>query len=184
LSLALAGLIVIVFKVSIPGWIEARLEFAVAVMLVSLGLRVLIRTLRGKIESHGHTHTHSSVVSHSHWHIHTGGEHGRHEHSAWGHVGLRPLLVGMVHGAAGSAALMLLVLSTIRAPLEAFIYILVFGFGSVAGMLVISLLLALPLHWAKQKVTTSYRPIQLTAGLFSCLFGLYLGIEIWSSMPR
>ena len=144
----------------------------------------LIRTVRGKIELHSHTHMHSRVVSHSHWHIHTGGEHGRHEHSAWGHVGLRPLVVGMVHGAAGSAALMLLVLSTIRAPLEAFIYILVFGFGSVAGMLVISLLLALPLHWAKQRVTTSYRPIQLTAGLFSCLFGLYLGIEIWSSMPR
>jgi sulfite exporter TauE/SafE len=100
------------------------------------------------------------------------------------HVGLKPLLVGMVHGAAGSAALMLLVLSTIHSPLEAFLYILVFGFGSVAGMLAISVLLALPLHWAKEKAATSYRPIQLTAGLFSCLFGLYLGIEIWSSMPR
>ena len=89
----------------------------------------------------------------------------------------------MVHGAAGSAALMLLVLSTIRSPLEAFVYIVVFGFGSVLGMLLISCLLALPLHWAKERLATSYKPIQMTAGLFSRLFGLYLGIEIWSSMP-
>jgi len=181
LSLALAGVLVIVFKIGIPSWLEARLEFGVAIMLVALGARVLVRVLRGKIELHGHTHVHSGLL-HSHWHIHSGGAEQSHDHAGWMHVGLRPLLVGMVHGAAGSAALMLLVLSTIRVPLEAFVYILVFGFGSVLGMLVISCLLALPLHWAKGRVATSYKPIQLTAGLFSCLFGLYLGIEIWSSM--
>jgi len=183
LSLALAGLLVIVFKVSIPSWVEARLEFVVALMLVALGARVLIRTIQRKIELHAHTHVHSGTVSHSHWHIHTSGEKWTHDHAGWTHLGLRPLLVGMVHGAAGSAALMLLVLSTIRSPLEAFLYILVFGFGSVLGMLLISCLLALPLHWAKGRVATSYKPIQLTAGLFSCLFGLYLGFQIWSSMP-
>ncbi len=183
LSLALAGFVVIVFKVSIPGWLETRLELVVAVMLIALGARVLIRTLGGKIEVHDHTHIHSRTVSHSHWHLHTSDEQLAHDHSGWAHLGLRPLLVGMVHGAAGSAALMLLVLSTIQSPLEAFLYILVFGFGSVLGMLLISCLLALPLHFAKGRVAASYKPIQLTAGLFSCLFGLYLGLEIWSSMP-
>ena len=183
LSLALAGFVVIVFKVSIPDWLEPRLELLVAGMLIVLGARVLIRTLGGKIELHDHTHMHRGTVSHSHWHIHAGGEQLAHDHTGWAHLGLRPLLVGMVHGAAGSAALMLLVLSTIRSPLEAFLYILVFGFGSVLGMLLISCLLALPLHWAKGRVAASYKPIQLTAGLFSCLFGLYLGLEIWSSMP-
>src|SRR6266705_3352883 len=183
LSLALAGLVGIVFKVAIPSWVEARLEFVVALMLVALGARVLIRTFRGKIELHGHTHVHRGTVSHSHWHIHTSAESRAHDHTGWVHLGFRPLLVGMVHGAAGSAALMLLVLSTIRLPLEAFLYILVFGFGSVLGMLLISCLLALPLHWAKGRAATSYKPIQLTAGLFSCLFGLYLGFQIWSSMP-
>ena len=183
LSLALAGLVVIVFKISIPKWFEARLEFLVAVMLIALGARVLIRTMRGRIELHGHPHLHSGAILHSHWHIHTGGEQHAHDHTGWTHIGLRPLLVGMVHGAAGSAALMLLVLSTIRSPLEAFVYIVVFGFGSVLGMLLISCLLALPLHWAKERLAISYKPIQMTAGLFSCLFGLYLGIEIWSSMP-
>ena len=183
LSLALAGLIVIVFKISIPKSLEVRLEFVVALMLVALGARVLIRTLQGKIELHGHTHTHSGIVPHSHWHLHTGSGEQAHDHAGWVHLGLRPLLVGMVHGAAGSAALMLLVLSTIRSPLEAFLYVLVFGFGSVVGMLLISCLVALPLHWAKGRMATSYKPIQLAAGLFSCLFGLYLGFEIWSSMP-
>src|SRR5213593_2627176 len=183
LSLAVTGLLVIVFKIGIPTWLAARLEFAVAIMLVTLGARVLVRTLRGKIELHDHTHKHSGSILHSHWHIHTNGEKWTHDHAGWTHLGLRPLLVGMVHGAAGSAALMLLVLSTIRSPLEAFLYILVFGFGSVLGMLLISCLLALPLHFAKGRVAASYKPIQLTAGLFSCLFGLYLGLEIWSSMP-
>jgi len=95
----------------------------------------------------------------------------------------RPLLVGVVHGAAGSAALMLLVLSTIRSPFEAFLYILVFGLGSILGMLAISFLLALPLQWAKGRVVTSYKPIQLMAGVFSCVFGLYLGTHIWIALP-
>ena len=152
-------------------------------MLVVLGARVLIRTLRGKIDLHEHAHLHNTIAFHSHWHLHVGDGHPQ-DHASWAHIGLRPLLVGMIHGAAGSAALMLLVLSTIRSPLEGFLYILIFGFGSVVGMLLISCLVALPLHWAKGKVASSYKPIQLTAGLFSCLFGLYLGVEILSSMPR
>jgi ABC-type nickel/cobalt efflux system permease component RcnA len=156
LSLALAGLIVIALNVSIPDWVAERLEFLVAVMLVGLGVRVLVKTWCGTLE--GHTHAHS------------------HEHLS------RPLLVGMVHGAAGSAALMLLVLSTIRSPLEAFLYIVIFGFGSVLGMLAISLLLALPLQWASRHVGSSFRPIQMAAGFFSCVFGLYLGATIWMSL--
>ena len=160
LSLAIAGLIVIVLKVNISEWLSARLEFLVAVMLVALGVRVLFqkRVVQTTEASSGHGHAH------------------------WTHFGLRPLLVGMVHGAAGSAALMLLVLSTIRSPLEAFLYILIFGFGSIVGMLAISLLLVLPFHWARGRMAASYQPIQLMAGLFSCVFGLYLGVHIWTSL--
>src|SRR5205085_11277812 len=106
---------------------------------------------------------------HVHWHIHTHG--AIHEHTGWLHVGLRPLLVGMVHGAAGSGALMLLVLSTIHSSLQALLYVGVFGMGSIAGMLVISALLALPMQWLGGRVAKSYRPIQIFAGLFSCVFG-------------
>jgi hypothetical protein len=153
LSLAIAGLIVIGLKISISEWIAARLEFLVAIMLVGLGLRAVFHTSKATT---GRTHSHTP--------------------------GLRPLFVGMVHGAAGSAALMLLVLSTIRSPIEAFLYILVFGLGSIAGMLVISLLLSLPLHWAQGRMVTGFEPIQLAAGLFSCVFGLYLGVHLWTSL--
>ena len=127
--------------------------FLVAMMLVGLGLRAIFYSSKAPA---GHMHSHLP--------------------------GLRPLLVGMVHGAAGSAALMLLVLSTIRSPIEAFLYILIFGFGSIAGMLVISFLLSLPLHWAGSRMVISFKPIQLTAGLFSCVFGLYLGVHLWTSL--
>jgi hypothetical protein len=157
LSLAVAGLIVIGLRINIPDSVAARLEFCVAIMLIVLGARALFREAspaRDTNEPHSHSH-----------------------------VGLRPLLVGAVHGAAGSAALMLLVLSTIRSPFEAFLYILVFGVGSILGMLAISFLLALPLHWIKERVGMSFRPIQVSAGLFSCVFGLFLGAHIWMTLP-
>src|SRR5262249_27181979 len=127
LSLAVAGVVVIFLRINISEWLAARLELLVAAMLVVLGSRALLQAIRGKSQMHSHQHS-----------------------------GLKPLLVGLVHGAAGSAALMLLVLSTIRSPFEAFIYILVFGLGSILGMLAISFLLALPLQWAKGRVATSY----------------------------
>lgn len=181
LSLAAAGLIVIGLRVNIPEWLSARLELGVAAMLVLLGAHVVIRTFRG-IELHGHSSAHAigAVSGHTRRHFHP---FGAQAHADWRHIGFRPLLVGAVHGAAGSAALMLLVLSTIRSAFEAFLYILIFGFGSIVGMLAISLLLAVPLKWAKDKVGASYRPVQVAAGLFSCVFGLYLGMEIWNSLP-
>ncbi len=179
-SLAVAGLAVILLKIQIPAWLETRLELGVAVMLVVLGARVLYKTWNQELELHRHLHAHAPGASpHVHWHLHKRGT--LHEHRGWLHVGLRPLLVGMVHGAAGSGALMLLVLSTIHSSLQAILYIVVFGVGSIAGMLVISMLLALPMHWIGTRVASSYRPIQIFAGLFSCVFGLILGVEIWQS---
>ena len=182
LSLAIAGVLVIGLKVNVPEWLAERLELAVAAMLVVLGASVIFRTLRSQAEVHRHDHAHEVAVEspHSHWHIHRHGY--SHDHSGWTHAGLRPLLTGMVHGAAGSAALMLLVLSTIRSPLEAFLYIVIFGLGSIVGMLAISFLLAVPLHWAKTRIGVSYKPVQLLAGLFSCVFGLFLGVDIWMSL--
>jgi hypothetical protein len=178
ISLAVAGLIVILLKVSIPRWLETRLEFGVAVMLVVLGARALYRSWKQRLELHRHPHSHApGSIPHVHWHMHPPGS--QHKHAGWLHVGLRPMLVGMVHGAAGSGALMLLVLSTIPSSMRALLYIGVFGFGSIAGMLVISALLALPLQWLGSRVATSYRPVQIFAGLFSCAFGLLLGVELW-----
>lgn len=94
------------------------------------------------------------------------------------HFGLRPLAVGMVHGAAGSAAVMLLALSTLPSGGLAFFYISVFGAGSIIGMLAISLLLSAPMYWATRHSSYIVNRIQLAAGVFSCAFGLYLGFSL------
>jgi len=177
LSLALAGSLILLLKVNISNSLSSGLEFGVAAMLIVLGVRALYATWRGNVHLHRHDHTHNAgKAGHSHWHLHTSSD--SEEHSGWLHFGLRPLLVGMVHGAAGTGALMLLVLSTIQSPLQALLYIVIFGAGSIAGMLLVSLLLALPLRWVASNTTAGYRFIHGAAGVFSCVFGVYIGLEI------
>lgn len=91
---------------------------------------------------------------------------------------LRPLVVGVVHGLAGSAAVALLVLGTIREPLQAIGYLLVFGAGTVAGMLLITTALAMPVVYAARRFERIHRGIGLLAGLLSLGFGMFLVYEI------
>ena len=88
----------------------------------------------------------------------------------------------MVHGLAGSAALMLLVLTTIPSAIGGLAYILIFGIGSVGGMLLISSMIGLPFILTAQRFTLLNRWIRLAAGATSVLFGFYLGWEIASEM--
>ena len=91
---------------------------------------------------------------------------------------MRPLVVGMIHGLAGSAALMLLVLSTINAPLIGLLYILVFGIGSIGGMMLMSALVSLPLYLTAKRFTRANLMMRGLAGLFSVSFGLFMLYEI------
>jgi hypothetical protein len=165
-SLMVAGIAVVLLKTPISPSTALWLETAVAVMLVVLGARVLLQSL------HKHEHAHGGSVVHTHWHLEG-------SHAGWAHFGLRPVAVGMVHGAAGSAALTLLVLSTISSVWTALTYILIFGIGSIFGMLGISLLIALPISWAGRRLSSTVGRIQAAAGAFSCAFGVYLGIHLW-----
>jgi len=177
LSLAVAGTLILLFKINLSERLTGWLELAVAAMLVGLGARVLYQVWRDKLQLHRHPHTHvPGKAPHVHWHLHSSGKPD--EHTGWLHFSLRPLVVGMVHGAAGTGALMLLVLSTIHSSLQALVYILIFGIGSVAGMLIVSMLLAVPLQWAARNVASGYRLVQAVAGIFSCVFGIGLGVDI------
>jgi len=152
LALSIVGLAVVGLKIPMSRRLAERLELGVAGMLIILGARLI-------------------ATVHTKWHEH-------HHDFEWTRLGLRPLLVGIVHGTAGSAALTLLVLSTISSTMHALLYILIFGIGSMVGMVVISLLLAIPLNLARERMAGAMRPIQVGTGVFSCLFGLYLGISI------
>ena len=165
ISLFAVGLIVIFLKLQISPAIEAKLEACVGLMLVILGVNAL-RKLYQSEKIHAHTHEHDG---HAHIHIHThkdeSAEASHHRFSP------RSVVIGMVHGLAGSAALMLLVVPTIQSPPLALLYILVFGVGSIGGMMVMSLLIGLPFHFTANRFNVLNKGIRLCAGVFSLLLG-------------
>ena len=172
MSLLIAGILVIALKVQISDRVALWMEFAVALMLILLGLKAVLKPLRGwRIHVHQHAHGGSS---HSHAHLHRPSEEHAHQHRHLIRSGARPFLVGMVHGMAGSAALMILVLATIPSALAGLIYIAVFGLGSVGGMLIMSSLISLPFILTRQRFNVLSQGLQVAVGLFSLGFGLFL----------
>ena len=182
ISLLVAGIVVIVLHIEIGARLALALEFGVALMLIALGINALRKLMRGGT-LHFHQHQHFGHA-HLHPHLHdvTSGN------SASGivdddthhglRIGVRPLLVGMVHGLAGSAALMLLVLSTIKSQLVGMAYIGVFGIGSIGGMMLMSALVGLPIHLTANRFASGTRVLQGLAGAFSLCFGLFMTYKI------
>jgi hypothetical protein len=176
ISLFIAGIFVIVLHVEISARTALLLEFFVGVMLVTLGANALRKLARGG-HLHLHVHQHGGRV-HLHPHIHgREAETDPHTHHGF-RPGMRPLLVGMVHGLAGSAALMLLVLSTLSSPLVGLAYIAVFGVGSIGGMMLMSALVSLPLYLTATRFKRANLAMRGLAGLFSLSFGLFMIYEI------
>ena len=174
-TLFVVGLLVIGLRLTIPPRAALGLEFLVALMLVALGVGILWRSFQAE-RLHLHTHAHNPET-HAHFHLHESREedHGHpHPFSSM----RRPFLIGMVHVLAGSAALILLVLTTIPSPLAGLAYILIFGVGSVGGMLVLSSMIGLPFIFTAQRFTLLNRWIRIVAGAASVAFGLFLGWEI------
>ena len=142
-SLFIVGLVVLLLAVNISETLSSRLEFGVGIMLLFLGVTTItgwsigkfFKGLRHQKSSHKHIHHHyQGSVVHSHGHVHDS-EH-RHGHKS--------LIVGMVHGMAGSGALLLIVLSTINSIPLGLAYIAIFGAGSIGGMAGISTLMGIP----------------------------------------
>jgi hypothetical protein len=135
---------VLLLAVSIPEKVSGALEFGVGIMLVFLGVTALTgfkagKFMRGIFGRHSHVHVHEDTgVVHSHDHDHHDHRHGH-----------KSLIVGMVHGMAGSGALMLIVLSTINSVPLGLAYIALFGAGSIASMAAMSTLIGLPFAKAR-----------------------------------
>jgi ABC-type nickel/cobalt efflux system permease component RcnA len=174
-SLLLAGAAVILLRFDI-GRYEKPLEFCVALMLIGLGANVLYKLSRGG-RVHFHEHSHAGHT-HIHPHLHDDKPEPAHSHHGL-KLGVRPLIVGMVHGLAGSAALMLSVLMTIKGSTAlAFAYIIIFGVGSIGGMMLMSLILSLPIHLTSGHFTKANLAVRALAGCFSLGFGLFMVYEI------
>jgi hypothetical protein len=169
ISLLIAGALVMLLHVQIGRRAEMTLEFCVGIMLIVLGANALRKIIHGgRVHMHAHEHD-------GHWHLHPHiHEKSKHDvpHTHHGlKAGARPLLIGMVHGMAGSAALTLLVLATISSTLVGFLYIAIFGVGSIGGMAIMSTLFALPSKLSAQRFSTLNLLFRGVAGLASVGLG-------------
>lgn len=173
ISLFVVGALVIFLKLQISEQVEAKLEAVVGVMLVLLGLNAFRKLFGRKEKLHVHTHEHDG---HKHIHLHAH-EKGETEGKSHHRLSPRSVLIGMVHGLAGSAALMLLVVPSIASPLIALIYILIFGIGSIGGMMAMSFLIGLPFHLTATNFVQLNKIIRFCAGIFSFGLGIWIVYE-------
>ena len=166
ITLFFLGLLILVFKVNIPEKFSLSFELFVGIILIWLGIEILYKQLIKK--EHKHLHKHNNI-SHVHEHTHKKSFKHNHHHKS--------ILLGLVHGLAGSGALMLLVIASINSIMQGLMFILIFGFGSIVGMFFISGLIATPFIFTS-KVKGLERIIQIVAGCLSILIGIILITKI------
>ena len=200
LTITAVGAGIILFGLVIPARVGLTMEFCVGLMLILLGVLNLTGVMQWMSEKfspahpptigeHAHIHVHGSQL-HLHRHTHSpGGEHHGENLDPPGWIQrrfagigvyqtVRPLFVGIVHGLAGSAAVALLVLSTIQQPRWGVLYLLIFGLGTVIGMMLITAAIALPFSFAGYKFAWLNRGLVTSSGLISLAFGLFVCYRI------
>lgn len=180
-TLFLIGSVVLVLDWVVPETFALMLEFAVGLMLVGLGLDVMVRLARRK--AHFHAHAHGGA---HHFHAHGHAPLSGHDTAAHGHahprgLPLRALLVGIMHGMAGSAALVLLTLSTISSLWLGFAYMLLFGLGSVIGMAILSCAIAVPLRFTAGRLTWAFRGLTAGVGAATVVLGVSIAWRVASA---
>jgi ABC-type nickel/cobalt efflux system permease component RcnA len=176
LTLMLFGGAVLVLGLALPGRAAQALELAVGVMLVALGADVLVRLWRKRVHFHAHRHPDGAAHFHAHSHQNEIAPHdpARHDHPHPRGFPARALLVGMVHGMAGSAALILLSLEALRSPAWGLLYIAIFGLGSILGMAVLSAAIAVPLRLSSRHLTRAHDGLSAAVGLATLVLGCYI----------
>jgi high-affinity nickel-transport protein len=194
LTVVVVGVLIIVFGIVIPPPVGLAMEFAVAIMLILLGVLNLTGAMRRLTERftppapmHGHAHEHlhaheagSDRHGHEHAHLHGhGNDPGLLETFGWFQLG-RPLVVGLVHGLAGSAAVALLVLTdlAINDRGQALLYLVIFCAGVAAGMAILTTLIGLPFMVSRARSDRINRYLTLGSGVLSLAFGLFLAYQI------
>ncbi len=178
ITLFLFGSIVIFMDSVMPEHLVTVLEAMVGFMLLLLGGDVLRRLIRDRVHFHGHRHDDGN--RHFHAHSHSGERPDQHSNSAHNHqhiqkFPLRALFVGLMHGMAGSAAVIVLSLGVVNSPMQGLLYILIYGIGSMFGMALLSIVISLPLRLSAGRLTWMHNSFQMVVGIATfCLGALIL----------
>jgi ABC-type nickel/cobalt efflux system permease component RcnA len=170
LTIFLVGTAIIIFGVVIPPRLGLSMEFCVALMLILLGVLNLTGVL-GWITERFTPMRRIPATSQDLFVDRMIGKLGLYQT-------IRPLVVGLVHGLAGSAAVALLVLSTIKSPLWSTAYLLVFGFGTMLGMMLMTAAISIPLVYSGKRFLKINRHLTAISGVASMAFGIFLVYHI------
>ncbi len=178
LTLFVFGGFVLVMDKLVPERFAQGLELAVGFMLVLLGADVLRRLIRDRI--HFHTHQHGKTL-HFHAHSHESGQahaDDPHQHEHVGAFPFRALLVGIMHGMAGSAALIILALNSVSSLGQGILYIAMFGVGSILGMAALAAVISLPLRYSPSGLTWAHNGLKAVVGIVTVGLGCVLIYEL------
>jgi hypothetical protein len=162
---------------AIPDHVARPLETAVGVMLIGLGAHVLWRLWRDRVHFHQHGHGDGTVHFHAHSHAGETTPHVRTAHAHEHRFRWRTLLVGLMHGMAGSAALLVLTVTQASSPAVGLGYIALFGIGSMIGMGALSTVIAIPLAVSARWLTWANRGLQGAVGLATVAIGIVTVVE-------
>jgi len=173
------GTILILLGATLPDRVVHALEGVVGIMLIVLGIDVLRRLVKRKIHVHDHTHDHGvrHVHVHMHWHDR---QVSRHDHAHAAVLWPRALVVGCVHGLAGTAGLILLALPTVSSGASAVLYLVVFGVGTVAGMILFSLVISVPLAMSVRRLRWAAYGLEGMVGLANVVLGIWIAVQSWT----
>jgi uncharacterized membrane protein len=178
-TLVLAGALTFALGVALPPGLARVFEAAAGLLLVYLGVDVLRRARRQRV--HFHVHRHDDGVRHLHAHSHAAADephdpaHHRHAHA--GGLMVRAGIMGSLHGMAGSAALVVLTLQAVSSPRAALLYMTVFAAGSIAGMVLFSLAISLPVRVQGPHLARASRVLEVALGAASVAIGLSMAVS-------
>jgi ABC-type nickel/cobalt efflux system permease component RcnA len=174
LTIFAVGSMIILFGVVIPPRLGLSMEFSVALMLILLGVLNLTGVMQRVTSYLTRNRKPVAVPTLSRAETLLDRSIGR-----FGvYQCVRPLVIGIVHGLAGSAAVALLVLSTIHSPVWATVYLLIFGAGTMVGMMCMTAVMALPLAYAGNRFTSVSRVFSVASGVVSVCFGFFLVYQL------
>ena len=167
----------IVLGQAMPEHLTQPLETAVGIMLVGLGAHVLWRLWRDRVHFHKHSHGDGTVHIHAHSHAGEAIAHARAPHAHAHGFRWRTLLVGLMHGMAGSAALLVLAISQVSSPAVGLGYVALFGIGSMIGMGALSAVIAVPIVVSARSLTLANSGLQGAVGIVTVAIGARMIVE-------